>query len=81
MAQRLARQAETLVGTSKLAKHEAVYLGVAFSAAGDTARALKWLTAFTPRADMHFQLHLQRDPALAWLHDRRYSYLLTGGPR
>jgi hypothetical protein len=45
-------------------KHEAVMLGAAFTAIGDTARAVKWLAAFLPRGDLRYQLHLKRDPEL-----------------
>jgi hypothetical protein len=79
-ARRLAHDAERLVDSAKLTKHESVYLAEGLSAAGDTARAFKWISAFSPRNDLHFQLHLHRDPALAWLHDARYRSVLSPEP-
>ena len=76
-ARRLALAAERLVDSATLTRHESAWLGHAFSAAGDTARAYRWLAAFSPRGDVHFQLHLHRDPGLGWLRDRRYRGLLS----
>jgi hypothetical protein len=52
-----------------------VYLATAWTAIGDTARALRWLSAYSPRADLHFQLHLKRDPLLRWIASKRPSLL------
>ena len=76
-ARRLALAAEQLVDSATLTRHESVWLGEAFSAAGDTARAYRWLAAFAPNGDVHFQLHLHRDPGLAWLQGPRYRGLLS----
>jgi cytochrome c-type biogenesis protein CcmH/NrfG/tRNA A-37 threonylcarbamoyl transferase component Bud32 len=76
-ARRLALAAERLVDSTTLTRHESAWLGQAFAAAGDTARAYRWLAAFAPRGDVHFQLHLHRDPGLAWLRDPRYRGLLS----
>jgi tetratricopeptide (TPR) repeat protein len=76
-ARRFAAAAERLADSTTLTSHQSVFLGVAFSAAGDTARAYGWLAAFSPRADVHFQLHLHREPALAWLSKPRYRGLLS----
>ena len=76
-AQRFAGAAERLVDSTTLTMHQSVFLGVAFSAAGDTARAYRWLTSFSPRGDVHFQLHLHREPALVWLRDPQYRSLLS----
>jgi len=80
-ARRLARRAEQvtqrLADSSVFTKRQAAYLGEAFAAAGDTTRAVRWLAAFSPRGDVHYQLHLHRDPSLAWLHDPRYAFLLV----
>ena len=70
-------EAERLVDSAALTHHQSVFLGVAFSAASDTARAYRWLASFSPRGDLHFQLHLHREPALAWLRDPRYRGLLS----
>ena len=75
-ARRLALEAERLVDSASLTKHEAAYLGEAFSAAGDTARAIHWIAAFQPRGDLHFQLHLHRDPGLAWIRGSGRDSLL-----
>jgi serine/threonine protein kinase len=80
IARRLAAQAEQTVGSAGFTKHQAATLGEAFSAAGDTARAVRWLSAFSPRADVHYQLHLHRDPGLRWLRDPRYAWLLVVPP-
>jgi len=76
-ARRLALAAEQLVDSATLTKHESVFLASAFSAAGDTTRAYWWLAAYSPRNDVHFQLHLKRDPELTWLRDARYRALLS----
>jgi serine/threonine protein kinase/Tfp pilus assembly protein PilF len=59
--------------------HEAAVIGAALAATGDTARALRLLFAYSPRADVHYQLHLKRDPGLAWLRGPLGKGLLTGG--
>ena len=76
-AKRFALAAEKTVDSATLTKHQASYLGLAFSSIGDTARAVKWLAAFSPRADVHYQLHLHRDPGLAWLRAPKYRWLLA----
>jgi hypothetical protein len=76
-ARRSAAAAERLADSTTLTLHQSVFLGVALSAAGDTARAYRWLTAFSPRGDNHFQLHLHREPALVWLREPRYRSVLT----
>jgi serine/threonine-protein kinase len=76
-ATRLAADAERLVDSTTLTLHQSVFLSEAFSAARDTARAYRWLAAYSPRADVHFQLHLHREPSLAWLRDPRYRGLLS----
>lgn len=61
--------------------HDAAYLGSAFVAAGDRQRALRLLSRFEPRNDVHFQLHLQRDPQLDPLRSNpAFVALLTRGP-
>jgi len=79
-ATRFARQAESLVvNTSRPSKHEVSYLAAALAAVGDTSRAIRWLTAYSPRGDLHFQLHLKRDPGLRWIA-RVQPALLTPEP-
>ena len=72
--------AKGLFDMKKPAVHEAAYLGAALAAAGDTVEALKLLKAYTPRADLHYQLHLKRDPALRWVASRYAKELLKGKP-
>jgi len=74
-ARRYALQAESLANSTRPSKHEAVYLAIAWSAIGDTARAIRWLSAYAPRADLHFQLHVKRDPELRWIATARPSLL------
>jgi hypothetical protein len=74
-ARQYAIQAEELVNKPQASKHDAVYLAIAWTAIGDTARAIRWLTAYPPRADLHFQLHLKRDPELRWIAKVRPSLL------
>jgi tRNA A-37 threonylcarbamoyl transferase component Bud32/Tfp pilus assembly protein PilF len=76
-ARRNALAAEQLVDSASLTKHESVFLADAFSAAGDTARAYRWLAAYSPRNDIHFQMHLARDPELTWVKSERYRGLLS----
>jgi tetratricopeptide (TPR) repeat protein len=59
--------------------HEAALIGAALAATGDTARALALLFTYSPRADVHYQLHLKRDPGLVWLRGPLGKGLLTGG--
>jgi hypothetical protein len=48
-------------------RHAAIFVAAAAAQLGDTARAVEWLRAYTPREDLHFQLHLKREPALRWV--------------
>jgi Flp pilus assembly protein TadD len=67
-ARRYALRAESTVADKRQpSKHEATYLGIAWAAAGDTARAIRWLSAYSPLGDLHYQLHLKREPDLRWL--------------
>jgi Tfp pilus assembly protein PilF len=76
-SRRFAQEAGQLVDSTTLTKHESVFLAAAFSAAGDTAEAYRWLAVYSPRTDIHFQLHLHTDWELAWLRDERYRHLLS----
>ena len=69
--------AKRLFDMEKPAVHEAAYLGAALAAAGDTIGAVRLLKAYTPRGDLHFQLHLKRDPSLRWLRGSWGKDLLT----
>jgi len=61
-------------------KHESPLIAAAFAAVGDTAAAIRWISRYEPRADLHFQLHLKRDPPLSWLHGPRGKALLSPDP-
>jgi serine/threonine protein kinase len=80
-ARSYAIRAAALADSTNPTKHEAPYIGAAFAAIGDTARAIKWIAAFHPREDLHFQLHLKRDPPLNWLHGPLGRGLLTADPK
>ncbi|MDP3773847.1 MAG: hypothetical protein Q8Q85_06215, partial [Gemmatimonadales bacterium] len=58
--------------------HGAVYLACAYATLGDPDRALSWLTRYSPRRDMHFQMHMRYEPALDALRsDPRLQALRT----
>ena len=76
-ARQLAALAEQLVDSVNFTKHHAAFLGAAFAAVGDTAHAYAWLARYAPRSDVHFQLHLKRDPPLSWVQDPRYRSILS----
>jgi serine/threonine protein kinase len=59
-------QAQEAFDSTAPTKHQALYVGAALAALGDTAAAVRWLAAFQPREDLHFQLHLKREPLLRW---------------
>ncbi len=44
--------------------HTVTYLAESYLGLGDTRKALRLLTDYQPRADLHFQLHLRCDPLL-----------------
>ncbi|MGQ0703040.1 MAG: protein kinase domain-containing protein [Gemmatimonadales bacterium] len=53
-------------------------LAQAYGALGQPERALAWLRRYTPRGDLHFQLHLRCDPPFDPLHSNpRFRALLT----
>ena len=57
--------------------HTAVYVAEAYAALGERSRALAWLERYTPREDVHFQLHLRCDPPFSVLAaDPRFQSLL-----
>ncbi|MDP9176897.1 MAG: serine/threonine-protein kinase [Gemmatimonadota bacterium] len=68
----------TLVDSKNPTVHDAAYLAWAFVATGHHDRALQILERYQPRKDMHFQLHLQRDPTFDPLRrERRFRALLA----
>ena len=61
--------------------HNVLDLAGALSVLGARDEALGWLQRFEPAADMHFQLHLRRDPFLDGLrHEPRFQRLLRPTP-
>ena len=74
----IARTADSLTATYQpVPSHNAVYVAEAWAALGDGDRAIAWLQRYTPRADTHFQMHLQCDPLLDPLsEDPRFRALL-----
>jgi tetratricopeptide (TPR) repeat protein/tRNA A-37 threonylcarbamoyl transferase component Bud32/TolB-like protein len=64
LADSLIRQAMATIDTLRPTLHEAAFVAWGLAAVGDTNRAIRLLARYTPRADQHFQLHLQRDPLL-----------------
>jgi protein kinase-like protein len=78
------QQAESLATAySPVSPHMAVYLAEAYGALGDPNHAIAWLRRYTPREDLHFQLHLRCDPPFdAIARDPRFqSLLLVRGSR
>jgi tRNA A-37 threonylcarbamoyl transferase component Bud32/tetratricopeptide (TPR) repeat protein len=64
LADSLIRQTMAATDTVRPTVHDAAYLAWGLAAVGDKNRAIRLLGRYTPRADAHFQLHLQRDPLL-----------------
>lgn len=69
-ARALIRRAVVAFDVTKPTLHQAAYMGASLAALGDTASAVRWLTAFQPRADLHYQLHIKRDDGLQWTASR-----------
>jgi tetratricopeptide (TPR) repeat protein len=65
-ARALVRQAAAVFDSTKPTVHQALYIGASLAAVGDTASAVRWLKAFQPHEDLHFQLHMKRDDGLRW---------------
>jgi tetratricopeptide (TPR) repeat protein len=62
-ARRMLQLAESLATAySPAPLHTAVYLAQVYAALGDPNHAITWLRRYTPREDLHFQLHLRCDP-------------------
>ncbi|HEX2723856.1 MAG TPA: serine/threonine-protein kinase [Gemmatimonadaceae bacterium] len=74
------KRAADLVDMKHPVKHEAVWVGAGLAAVGDTVGAIRLLKAYQPRDDLHFQLHLKRDPGLKWLRGKWGKDLLTPDP-
>jgi len=78
-ARRYLAQAESLARAFHPAPlHTAVYFAGVYARLGDREHALRWLRAYTPREDLHFQLHLRCDPPLDLLaRDPRFQDLIV----
>jgi len=62
--------------------HTAVYVAQAYAQLGDVDRAVSWLASYPTHEDLHYQLHVRCDAALAPLaNDARYRALLRPGTR
>jgi tetratricopeptide (TPR) repeat protein len=82
-AMRLMAQVESLmVAYTPGPLHNAAFNAAAYAALGNQRRALEWLEQFSPRANLHFQLHLRCDPALDPIADdpRFRALLITPRP-
>jgi tetratricopeptide (TPR) repeat protein len=61
--------------------HTAVYMAAPYAELGDVAGAVAWLRRYPLQQDLHFQLHIRCDAALAPIaNDPRYRALLAAGP-
>ena len=79
-ADTLLAHAISMSDTLHPSSHQAAYLAWAFAGTGQETRALRLLARYEPRFDMHFQLHLQRDPMLEGLRrDPRFASLVQHG--
>ena len=54
-------------------RHEAAWMATALAAMHDTLGAVHFMQKYEPREDMHFQLHLKRDPGLRWIKGSRWE--------
>ena len=73
-------RARQLIDTIHPNRHEAAYMGAAIAAVGDTAGAVSFIRLYEPKEDLHFQLHLKRDPGLKWLHTQWGKEVLVPDP-
>lgn len=61
-ARALLQRADSLaVAYMPVPLHTAVYMSHAYAALNEVDRAVRWIEAYEPRADVHFQLHLRCD--------------------
>jgi tRNA A-37 threonylcarbamoyl transferase component Bud32/tetratricopeptide (TPR) repeat protein len=75
------KRAMAAIDTIHPNRHETVYMGSALAAMGDTVGAVRFIAKYEPREDLHFQLHLKRDPGLKWLKGKWGKNLLLPGPQ
>jgi tetratricopeptide (TPR) repeat protein len=77
-ALKLIADAEKLTDRKSPMDHAALAIGTAYAFIGNKESALEWLETYRPRASLHFQLHLKRDPLLDPLRQEpRFKALLT----
>jgi tetratricopeptide (TPR) repeat protein len=74
-------RAKSIANMNNPNRHEAAWLGAVLAAAGDTSGAVKLIERYKPRSDLHFQLHLKRDPRLKWLHGKWGKTVLLPDPK
>ncbi|HET8633156.1 MAG TPA: protein kinase [Gemmatimonadales bacterium] len=76
------REVDSLAaGYVPLQAHLAVYVAQAHAAVGERDQATAWLEQYSPREDLHFQLHLRCDPGLDLLrNEARFRALLSASP-
>lgn len=63
-ARLLAKVESLMVAYTPVPHHNAVYNAAAYTALGNHERAIEWLEQVSPRANLHFQMHVRCDPAL-----------------
>jgi hypothetical protein len=54
-------------------RHEVAWVAAALAAVNDTLGAVRMIRKYDPREDIHFQLHLKRDPGLRWIKGSRWE--------
>ena len=81
-ARRLLLTAEAPAATTgNYPVHSVVWVAEAWAALGERDRAIALLRRFVDPSDLHFQLHLRRDPGMQPLRsDPRFTALLRTGP-
>jgi TolB-like protein/Tfp pilus assembly protein PilF len=81
-ARNLIARAEAVTDSAAPPLHAAVSIAEAYVAIGAPDLALAWLGRYQPQGDLHFQLHLARDPTLDALRtDPRFRQLLDSTRR
>jgi tRNA A-37 threonylcarbamoyl transferase component Bud32/tetratricopeptide (TPR) repeat protein len=73
-------RARTIADMQHPTRHESAWIGAALAASGDTAGAVRLLESYHPRSDLHYQLHMKRDPRLKWLRSQWGKNLLMPDP-
>jgi tetratricopeptide (TPR) repeat protein len=79
-ARNLIVRAEAVSDSAAPTVHSALSIAEAYVAIGASERALAWFQRYQPRRDLHFQLHLARDPTLEPLRALPAFRTLVSGP-